>query len=191
MWSHFLPSSIDFTLLISLLKMEGSTQPVKGVRAQALTLITPVVAICPISPSFSLFFPLMISFIFPILLFLRLQLNHISPFLFFPSKPPCSPSDPQPLNKSYCIDLCIWIHIYIPKYSRFCLYNAICIYLFRADCCTGQPVGVPSSLGKLTSPTLSFPHLPIVLYVGMRTRGLSSVQFATSLDVILVLLTFG
>lgn len=56
MWSHFLPSSIDFTLLISLLKMEGSAQPVKGVRAQALTLITPVVAICPISPSFSLFF---------------------------------------------------------------------------------------------------------------------------------------
>lgn len=56
MWSHFLPSFIDFTLLVSLLKMKGRAHPVEGVGAQALTLITPVVAICPMSPSFSLFF---------------------------------------------------------------------------------------------------------------------------------------
>ena len=47
-----------------------------------------------------------------------------------------------------------------------------------------------SSLGKDTFSAPSFPQLPIVLCVGLRPHGLSTLSFVTSIAFILVQLTF-
>lgn len=48
-----------------------------------------------------------------------------------------------------------------------------------------------SSLGKTTSPTPSFPQLPIVLCIGLRPQKLLSMQFGIFVGVLLVKLMIG
>ena len=75
----------------------------------------------------------------------------------------------------------ICIDIYISKYNLSSLYNATCMYVFRADRLALGSQLVCSLSGKTTSPTPVFPQLPVVLRVELRRHGLSPSTLACSL----------
>lgn len=75
------------------------------------------------------------------------------------------------------------------EYAYICIFlNITCldhlmlpIYVFNADHLALDTILLCSSLGESTTPASSFPLLPVVLYVGLRSYGLSFVQLARSL----------
>lgn len=67
----------------------------------------------------------------------------------------------------------------------------VLMYIFSASYLALDNQLVRSPLGKTPSPTLTFPQLPIVPCVRLRSRGLFPVHFGMSSGVVLVQLRIG
>jgi hypothetical protein len=90
-----------------------------------------------------------------------------------------------------CMHICMYASTYIflnrlkkktPK--ELSLYNVTCVHVFRSDHLDDQLLC--SLLGKTISPALSIPSFPVVLCIGRRSFGLSSVHDSMSISAVLV-----
>lgn len=85
-----------------------------------------------------------------------------------PKKPPPPPSNPVLFIHYLSLLAYIWICKYTPKYYLLCLYNDICVYIFRVNNLELDNQLLFSSLGKTTSISPRFSQLSIVLCIGLK-----------------------
>lgn len=78
--------------------------------------------------------------------------------------------------------MCVCIH----KYNLLSLYNITCVYIFMTEYLVWDDQSVCFSLGKTISPAFSVLYLPLVLFVGLRPRGLFPILFNMPIAVALI-----
>jgi hypothetical protein len=117
------------------------------------------------------FFVCLVLFFF-LFLFLRLQFNcHISPFYFLRQNPSIYCISHTPSNSwlpfSSIFAACIYAFVYTYTFlNKTCYIHILCVCMCWPFV-PGQPMC--SSLGLVTFPAPSFPLLPVVLRIGLRS----------------------
>lgn len=72
------------------------------------------------------------------------------------------------LSNLFCMQICIYIHIYTPKYKLLAPYNVTCMHVYKADHLVLNNEFVWYALEKATIPTTRFCWFPIVFCAELR-----------------------